>query len=147
MLNSTALGMKSLVFWSSVLLASSLLASQGDHCPGYKKDEKQVFWGDLHVHSAYSLDAWGYGTIATPAEAYAFARGHPLKLSEKTVVKLHRPLDFMAVTDHAEWLDLLYICTDPSWDEDPYCNTMTDEAGQLTGGAVFSEYVIPTITI
>ena len=138
--------MKPFTFLIFIVLANSLLAAEDDHCPGYVKDQKQVYWGDLHVHSAYSLDAWGYGTINTPAEAYAFAKGGTLNLAEETAIRLDRPLDFMAVTDHAEWFDLLYICTDPGWSDDPYCNIMTDKAGRLTGSAVFTEYVIPTIT-
>jgi len=138
--------MKPLIFLFAFLLANSLLAEEDNHCPGYEKGQKQVYWGDLHVHSAYSLDAWGYGTVATPAEAYAFGKGGPLKLSDESVAKLSRPLDFMAVTDHAEWFDLLYICTEPGWHDDPYCDIMTEKAGPLTGRAVFTEYVNPTIT-
>ena len=126
--------------------ADEEIGAKANQFPGYVKEQKQVYWGDLHVHSAYSLDAWGYGTINTPAEAYAFAKGGTLNVAEETAVRLDRPLDFMAVTDHAEWFDLLYICTDPGWSDDPYCNIMTDKAGRLTGSAVFTEYVIPTIT-
>lgn len=123
----------------------ALLAEDG-HCPGYQLGQKQVYWGDLHVHTAYSLDAWGYGTIKTPADAYRFARGGELTLDDELSVKLDRPLDFMAVTDHAEWFDLLYICTDPEWSDDPYCDIMTEKAGRATGSEVFAEYVLPTIT-
>ena len=123
----------------------TLLAEDG-RCTGYQPGQKQVYWGDLHVHTAYSLDAWGYGTIKTPADAYRFARGSELSLTDELSVKLDRPLDFMAVTDHAEWFDLLYICTDPEWSDDPYCDIMTEKAGRITGPEVFAEYVIPTIT-
>ena len=43
----------------------TVLAEEG-RCSGYDPGKKQVYWGDLHVHTAYSLDAWGYGTIKTP---------------------------------------------------------------------------------
>jgi len=123
----------------------TVLAEEG-RCAGYDPGKKQVYWGDLHVHTAYSLDAWGYGTIKTPADAYRFARGGELSLTDELSVKLDRPLDFMAVTDHAEWFDLLYICTDPEWSDDPYCDIMTEKAGRSTGPEVFAEYVLPTIT-
>jgi len=62
---------------------------------------RQPFFGDLHVHTAYSLDAASTGS---PRAAYAHARS------------AKRPLDFVAVTDHAEWLGEVRVCTDP---EDP----------------------------
>ncbi|MFT7651572.1 MAG: hypothetical protein ACI9ON_001805 [Limisphaerales bacterium] len=116
------------------------------HCPYHQSDAKQVYWGDLHVHTGYSLDAWGYGTSATPADAYAFAKGKPIDLADGRSVALDRPLDFMAVTDHAEWFNLLYVCTDPQWSESSYCNTMTEKNNPAEGSQVFGEYVIPTIT-
>ena len=128
------------------LILNSMAAIAAERCPDYQPGQKRVYWGDLHVHSGYSLDAWGYGTISTPADAYAFARGAPLQLTSDMAVRLNRPLDFMAVTDHAEWFDLLYICTDPGWSDDPYCNVMTEQAGRLTGSAIFTSYVNPTIT-
>lgn len=127
----------------TLLLGFSALAEQ---CPGRVPGQKQVYWGDLHVHSAYSLDAWAYGTISTPADAFAFAKGGPARLTDDITVQLERPLDFMAVTDHAEWFNLLYICTDPLWSEAPYCDIMTEQAGRVTGREVFTEYVNPTIT-
>ena len=109
-------------------------------------DERQVFWGDLHVHSGYSLDAWGYGTIATPEKAYAFGRGGTLQLANGRKVRLSRPLDFMAVTDHAEWFDLMYMCTDPLDSEHTYCDILTEKNTPEEGGEVFANYVLPTIT-
>ena len=64
-----------------------------------------LLWGDLHVHTSYSPDANVFGTLATPADAYRFAKGGPLTQADGTTVKLARPLDFVAVTEHAEWLD------------------------------------------
>jgi len=123
------------------------LSVAAETCPGSMEDEKQVFWGDLHVHSGYSLDAWGFGTAATPAEAYAFAQGEPMQFVDGSEVSLSRPLDFMAVTDHAEWFNLMYICTDPLFGDQAYCNTLTEKNSPLTGSEVFAEYVVPTITL
>lgn len=122
-------------------------AMQAEHCPDYKAGVKNLYWGDLHVHTAYSLDAYGYGTVATPADAYRFAKGAPLELPDGRSMQLARPLDFTAVTDHAEWFDLLYICTHPLFDEDEYCTLMREKSNPFDGGEVFANYVIPTITL
>jgi hypothetical protein len=135
-----------LFFASLTSIAACAWADEEKHCSYFEEGVKNVYWGDLHVHSAYSLDAWGYGTLATPAEAYRFARGEPLVLTGVGPVVLERPLDFMSVTDHAEWFDLLYICTDPEWSDDPYCDTMTEKNTPEAGSEVFAKYVLPTIT-
>ncbi|MGA1758460.1 MAG: DUF3604 domain-containing protein, partial [Pseudomonadales bacterium] len=92
------------------LLPNSTLATV---CENRAEHGTQVFWGDMHVHTAYSLDAYSFGTLSTPREAYSFAKGEPLTMADGSVAKLHRPLDFVAVTDHAEWFDFMYVCTDP----------------------------------
>jgi len=82
---------------------------------------REVYFGDLHVHTRYSFDAYLQDVRGTPEDAYAFARGTPLTLppldasGEGTVeVEIDRPLDFAAVTDHAEYLGEIDACTDPS---------------------------------
>ena len=122
------------------------LPAAAERCPYFEPGVKQVYWGDLHVHTAYSLDAWGFGTAKTPADAYAFARGGTLRLPSGQEAKLDRPLDFMAVTDHAEWFSLLYQCSDPLWRDDPYCATLVERNTPETGSEVFAGYVVPTIT-
>lgn len=76
---------------------------------------KSVYWGDLHVHTRNSFDAWVFDVRTTEAEAYGFAQGEPLTLFEGTEaareVHLDRPLDFAAVTDHAEYLGEVSLCT------------------------------------
>ena len=115
------------------------------NCPGFQAGHKQVFWGDLHVHTAYSLDAYGFGTIRTPAEAYRFAKGARVS-TPAGGAQLERPLDFMAVTDHAEWLDLMYTCTDPRMSAHPYCVKLREQSSQATGATIFRDFVNPTIT-
>jgi len=69
--------------------------------------QRQAYFGELHLHTSYSFDAWGLmGTKVGPDEAYRFAKGEPVNYMGKTI---HRawPLDFMAVTDHSENMGLL----------------------------------------
>lgn len=65
--------------------------------------ETHVYWGDVHLHSNFSWDAYGTGNATvTPDQAYRFARGLPvIHPALKTTVQIRRPLDFLAVTDHA----------------------------------------------
>lgn len=64
-----------------------------------------LLWGDTHVHSYYSLDALLYNNFRIgPDEAYRFARGEALESSSGQRVQLRRPLDFLVVADHAEFM-------------------------------------------
>jgi hypothetical protein len=72
---------------------------------------KNLYWGDLHAHTSYSLDAYGMGTRIDPFGAYAFAKGKMVTLPDGTSNKIDRPLDFLAVTDHSEFLGVTDICT------------------------------------
>jgi hypothetical protein len=79
---------------TSATLAAPLAAS--DH-------PQNVYWGDLHVHTKLSNDAYLFsGNRLGPSEAYRFARGEEVVGSDGIRVRIRRPLDFMAVTDHAE---------------------------------------------
>ena len=87
-------------------------------CPDFNP-LNNLYWGDLHVHTAYSLDASTQDTRTTPAQAYAFARGGALGVQPwrdgrpLRQLQLDRPLDFAAVTDHAELLGEVSLCTTP----------------------------------
>lgn len=82
---------------------------------------RMPLFGDLHVHTAFSFDAYAYGVQTTPADAYRYAKGDAiphLPLDEagrmSGTVRIDRPLDFLAVTDHAEYLGEVQLCTDES---------------------------------
>jgi hypothetical protein len=67
---------------------------------------QQVYWGDTHLHTAYSTDAGMIGCRLGPDAAYRFARGEVVVSSIGVRAKLIRPLDFLVVADHAENLGL-----------------------------------------
>ena len=87
---------------------------------------KNVYWGELHVHTKESLDAVLFGTTTTPEDAYRFARGKPLRSPGGELMQLARPLDFVAVTDHAEGFGLRTRCgdSDLTWFEQLNCWVM-----------------------
>ncbi len=81
---------------------------------------RQVYWGDTHTHTNLSFDANMQGTRTTPEDAYKFARGVTIPLQPYTedgmgtrMATIDRPLDFVMLSDHAELLSTIAVCTDP----------------------------------
>lgn len=60
------------------------------------------FFGDTHLHTSFSMDAGAFGARLDPKDAYRFARGDQVTSNAGQPVKLSRPLDFLAVTDHSD---------------------------------------------
>ena len=74
---------------------------------------RDAFFGDLHVHTMYSFDAFIFGTTASPDDAYRYAKGGSIKHPLGFDMQLDDPLDFYAVTDHAAWLGMIRAYADP----------------------------------
>lgn len=95
---------------SSTVSAATLLFS----APVLAQDgPKNAFFGELHLHTAYSLDAYQIGTKLDPFGAYRFARGEEVETATGGRRRIVAPLDFAAVTDHAEELGEYETCTNP----------------------------------
>jgi hypothetical protein len=74
---------------------------------------KNAYFGDLHLHTGYSMDAFAFGTRTTPEDSYKYAMGETVEYMGKPQ-KRNAPLDFLAVTDHAEYLGVVRDTTDPN---------------------------------
>ena len=92
---------------------------QKPRCQHYSP-ARNVYYGDLHVHTAYSFDARIIETKNDPFDAYRFAKGEALMLSPLDAqgqgtqrAQLERPLDFVGITDHSEYLGEVSVCYDP----------------------------------
>lgn len=96
-----------------VLLALPLVAqSKQEPAKVEANPQKQAYFGELHIHTAYSLDAYIFGnTLNDPFTAYSFAKGEEVNLPVGGKKRIKAPLDFAAVTDHAEALGEYEMCT------------------------------------
>ncbi len=74
--------------------------------------DRNAYFGDLHVHTAYSFDAYVFGTVSTPDDAYRYAKGQALLHPSGYEVQLQQPMDFYAVTDHAMLMGLVKEAAD-----------------------------------
>ncbi len=103
--------MRKAILSAAILLSSTALITGCDRlgqAAGGKAEVKntaypeQVFWGDTHLHTSNSVDAFGFGTRLDPEAALRFARGEEVQATTGAKAKLARPLDFLVISDHAE---------------------------------------------
>jgi len=75
---------------------------------------KEAFFGDLHIHTSWSFDAFIYNVRTTPDDAYRFGKGASISHVSGKDIQLGRPLDFMAVADHSEYMGVMMQMRDKS---------------------------------
>jgi hypothetical protein len=102
----------------AISLSAVAEAAPNASCPS-SNPQRNAYFGDLHVHTAFSADSVGFDLTARPDDAYRYAfegwimlppldaDGRPTRRHETP-----RTLDFMAVTDHAEMLGEVAVCKD-----------------------------------
>jgi hypothetical protein len=118
-------------------------------CSDYNAD-KNVYWGDLHTHTALSADAYGWGNRNFPHDAYRFASDPsattPIAAGATPpgpLVSIDRALDWDAVTDHSEWLGATWGCGEfpdggPFNASSPYFDSMQCQSYRSAGPSVDS---------
>jgi len=76
--------------------------------------DRRAYFGELHIHSSWSIDAYVFGTRLGPEDAVRYARGEPVLHPGGFTVQLKQPLDFTIVMDHSEYLGALAMADDPN---------------------------------
>ena len=86
-----------------------LLASLWSLATPVGAEPRQLLWGDTHLHSSNSFDAYlNQNVSADPDTAYRYAKGLPVIFpSHRARVQIETPLDFLVVSDHAEYLGVM----------------------------------------
>jgi len=134
----------------SILLFNALFvgrAASAQTCTDWTAS-RQPFFGDVHVHTMLSFDAYIFDTRNDPRDAYRFAKGEAVGLPPLDALgeptrshQLRTPLDFAAVTDHAEMLGETRLCTAGNL-QNPACQAIRDGSFALAGfyfGGQFSD--------
>ncbi len=96
--------------WMAILIAVLSPAAMAQTGEG---PERKALFGELHMHTWWSLDAYSMATRLTPDDAYEFAKGMPKKHPNGQTYRISRPLDFMAATDHSEFMGVAARMGDP----------------------------------
>jgi hypothetical protein len=82
---------------------------------GQRNPDREAFYGETHVHTSWSFDAYIFGNHVTgPAQAYQYAKGQSIKHPLGYDIKITTPLDWMGVTDHSEYVGTVRLSNDPN---------------------------------
>ena len=101
-------GLTRWVVWALAAVALGFIAEPRAACDANSPTRVALF-GDLHIHTGLSFDAFISSIRLGPEDAYRYAKGEPIRLpgadgQPADEVTINRPLDFAAVTDHGEFL-------------------------------------------
>lgn len=91
--------MKNVLILLSILFIYSTAFTQNNAGQNFPT---KVFWGDTHLHTTNSLDAWAFGATVGPEDAYRLARGQDIIATHGLAVQLSRPLDWLVIADHSD---------------------------------------------
>jgi hypothetical protein len=139
-----------ITFAISLLMQPLLVVAQESEVESYspyvgRDYPNNVYFGDTHLHTSVSLDGFGDGnTTVGPDEAYRWAKGEVIASDDGMPTRISKPLDFLMVADHAEYLGVVpaLAAQDPILMKDPegarWAKMIAE--GKLTT-EVFSEFI------
>lgn len=92
----------------------TIAEKETSHTDGFNKN-KNAYFGNLHVHTSWSFDGFTNGCVTEPDDAYRWAQGESIPGGgDGTPLKIKTPLDWYAVSDHAEWMGMFKMMADPN---------------------------------
>ncbi len=95
-------------------LVAAVLTLVGRVALAQPNPERNAYFGETHVHTSWSLDAFSVGnTITNPGDAYKYFKGEPIKHPLGYDVKIDTPLDWAGVTDHSEYAGVVQMANEP----------------------------------
>ena len=98
-----------------VLCVGALFLGFASHAFAQGNPLRDAYFGETHVHTSWSLDAWTFGNRVTgPNDTYKYFKGEPIKHPLGYDIKIDTPLDFAGVTDHSEYVGVVKLANDPT---------------------------------
>jgi Protein of unknown function (DUF3604) len=98
-----------------VACSSALILGFASPASAQSNPLRDAYFGETHVHTSWSLDAWLFGNrMTSPADAYKYFKGETIKHPLGYDIKIDTPLDFAGVTDHSEYVGVVKLANDPS---------------------------------
>ncbi len=100
---------------AATVLGAGLIGLITSRAFGQGNPLRDAYFGETHVHTSWSLDAWMMGNrITEPGDAYKYFKGETIKHPLGYDIKIETPLDFAGVTDHSEYVGVMKLANDPS---------------------------------
>ncbi len=115
---NSVFGLGAVVWLAMPAAASEMMAGEGQLDSLYPESKpyspyvernfpERPLWGDSHLHTSLSMDAGGFGNRVGLKDAYRLARGEQITASSGQPVRLSRPLDWLAITDHSDGMGFI----------------------------------------
>ena len=129
------------------LLGTNALAADSAGEPGRSSGAKNplnnVYFGEQHLHTSASPDAFAFGTRADANDAYRYAKGEAIKNAQSgKMIQKRTPYDWAAVTDHSEYLGMMPLLLDP---KSPLQKTeigkLISKGDKKSGNAAFQQII------
>jgi Protein of unknown function (DUF3604) len=101
-------------FLTAAAVCSSWMFISGGAALGQPNPERNAYFGETHLHTSWSVDAFLFGNLVTgPEDAYKYAKGQTIQHPLGYPINITTPLDFMGVTDHSEYVGVTRAANEP----------------------------------